>query len=106
MWVNGCAAMSVRIGQHSGQPACHPKAAPVTLRRGDRLFGCWRQSLDRRQSICAIHNLSDEPVSVPAMSLNLIEGDMWRDLLAPDDSFEIDRDIHFGPYQCRWISNR
>ncbi|MEM7291245.1 MAG: sugar phosphorylase, partial [Pseudomonadota bacterium] len=59
------------------QSAFHPNATQFTLQLGDKLFGFWRQSMDRAQSIFAIHNLSAEPVSIPAMSLNLIGGDQW-----------------------------
>jgi len=98
--------MKRMIAIRAQQPAFHPNATQFTLRLGDQLFGFWRQSLDRRQSIFAVHNLSDETVAIPAMTLNLIEGESWQDLLAADDRFEIDRDIIFAPYQCRWISNR
>jgi sucrose phosphorylase len=71
----------------------------------DRLFGFWRQSLDRDQSIFALHNVSDQAFAIPAVSINLIDGERWVDLLtgetlSPDDM------IDFAPYQCRWITNR
>jgi sucrose phosphorylase len=89
----------------SKQTAFHPNATQFTLQLGDRLFGFWRQSLDRSQSIFAIHNLTANEVTVPVMSLNLIGGDTWTDLISGDDIRSMGPDIHFAPYQCRWITN-
>lgn len=88
------------------QPAFHPNATQFTLQLADSLFGFWRQSMDRTQSIFALHNLTDEPVSVPALSLNLIGGESWSDLLSGEKIMEFEGNIEFAPYQCRWITNR
>jgi len=100
------AAMKRMIAVRIRQPAFHPNATQFTLQLGDRLFGFWRQSMDRSQSIFAIHNMTDEEVAIPAMSLNLIGGHHWSDLLSGDPVREFSGDIVFAPYQCRWISNR
>ncbi len=89
----------------TAQRAFHPNATQFTLQLGEQLFGFWRQSMDRSQSIFAIHNMTDEEVVIPAMSLNLIGGDEWVDLLSGDAVREFSNDIVFAPYQCRWISN-
>ncbi|MEL7203401.1 MAG: alpha-amylase, partial [Pseudomonadota bacterium] len=70
------------------------------------LFGVWRQSLDRNQSIFAIHNVSDETVLVSPSEINLIMDEAWRDLLSGDEVILTGPEIPFAPYQCRWISNR
>ena len=88
------------------QPAFHPNATQFTLQLGEQLFGFWRQSLDRAQSIFALHNLCNQPVDVPTLSLNLIGGSHWRDLLSDDVIDPHGETIHFTPYQCRWITNR
>ncbi|MBP1853081.1 sugar phosphorylase [Rhizobium halophytocola] len=88
------------------QPAFHPNATQFTLQLGDKLFGYWRQSDDRSQSIFAIHNMTDEDVVLPAMALNLIGGVGWKDLLSGDVVRPAGSEIVFAPYQCRWISNR
>jgi sucrose phosphorylase len=90
----------------AGQSAFHPNATQFTLQLGDGIFGFWRQSMDRSQSIFALHNVTDEPISVPAMSLNLIGGEEWADLLSGEPIVAFDGCIEFAPYQCRWISNR
>lgn len=86
------------------QPAFHPNATQHTLQLEDRVLGVWRQSLDRNQSIFALHNVSAEPVELDAFSLNLIDDEAWRDLIT-DEAIDPDGTIALAPYQCRWISN-
>ncbi len=88
------------------QPAFHPNATQFTLAMDDRLFGIWRQSLDRNQSIFAIHNVSRDTMLVSPSKINLIEGESWVDLLSGEDIHPSGPEIPFAPYQCRWISNR
>lgn len=100
------AGLSKRLRLRSKQPAFHPNATQFTLRLDDRLFGVWRQSLDRNQSIFAIHNVSDETVPLSPTEINLIEDDIWIDLLSGEEISATSPEIAFAPYQCRWISNR
>lgn len=88
------------------QPAFHPNATQFTLALDDRLFGVWRQSLDRDQSIFAIHNVSNDIVTVNPTGINLIEDDDWVDLITGERIDPTGPGIPFAPYQCRWISNR
>ena len=87
------------------QSAFHPNATQFTMQLGDKIFGFWRQSLERDQSIFAVHNISGEAVSLPARSLNLIAGEKWLDLLNDEPIEPVSGDIEFAPYQCRWITN-
>ena len=98
--------ISERLKLRSRQAAFHPNATQFTLRLDDRLFGVWRQSLDRHQSIFAIHNVSDETVLVSPGEINLIMDDSWHDLLSGDTIVATGTEIPFQPYQCRWITNR
>jgi len=100
------AAMKARIRIRARQTGFHPNATQFTLHLGEQLFGFWRQSLDRDQSIFAIHNVSKDTVSIPAMAINLITGMTWTDLLSGDAIDPSHGEITFAPYQCRWISNR
>ena len=100
------AELKRRIILRAGQAAFHPNATQFTLQFGDKLFGFWRQSLDRDQSIFAIHNVTNEEISIPAVSINLITGMAWKDLLSGEAIDPARGDIIFAPYQCRWISNR
>ena len=98
--------LSHRLRLRAQQKAFHPNATQFTLRLDERLFGVWRQSPDRTQSIFAIHNVSDETVLTGASSINLIEDDHWVDLLTGEEVVATGPEIPFAPYQCRWISNR
>lgn len=87
------------------QPAFHPNATQFTLHLGDQLFGFWRQSINRKQSIFCINNISNAPQTVRVSELNLIVTDSWRDLISGfvfDESTQI---FTLKPYQTLWISN-
>jgi len=96
--------MQRRLRIRARQPAFHPNATQLTLQLDDRLLGVWRQSLDRHQSIFALHNVSSEAIEIDAYALNLIEDEDWRDLLS-GESIDAAGTIPMAPYQCRWISN-
>ncbi|TDK48719.1 sugar phosphorylase [Antarcticimicrobium luteum] len=98
--------LSHRLRLRARQKAFHPNATQFTLRLDERLFGVWRQSLDRTQSVFAIHNVSDETVLISPSEINLIEDDHWVDLLSEEAVIPTGPEIPFSPYQCRWISNR
>ncbi|MCR9112206.1 MAG: sugar phosphorylase [Rhodobacteraceae bacterium] len=98
--------LSERLRIRARQPAFHPNATQFTLTMDDRLFGVWRQSLDRSQSIFAIHNVSADTILVSPSTINLIEDDRWTDLLSDEEIAAAGPEIPFAPYQCRWISNR
>ena len=49
------------------QDAFHPNATQFTLQLGEKVFGFWRQSMDRRQSIFCISNVSDQEQSCSAI---------------------------------------
>lgn len=101
------ADLSARLRIRQNQPAFHPNATQFTMNLQDpRVLGIWRQSLDRRQSVFALHNVSVEEVIVPAAEINLIEDEHWIDLL---DGAAIDpatAGLRLAPYQCMWITNR
>jgi sucrose phosphorylase len=101
------ADLSERLKIRKKQAAFHPNAMQFTVNMGDeRVFGIWRQSLDRHQSIFALHNVSNAPVSVPSAALNLIEDQHWVDLLSGASIDATAADLTVAPYQCMWISNQ
>ncbi len=98
-------ALSKRLQIRAAQPAFHPNATQFTMPLDDRLFGLWRQSLDRRQSIFALHNVSDQSVQIEMEALNLIEDEIWMDLIS-GERIELDAPrLTLSAYQCCWISN-
>ncbi|WP_417248254.1 sugar phosphorylase [Celeribacter sp.] len=100
------AAMKDRIEIRTAQKAFHPNATQFTMQLGEQIFGIWRQSQDRDQSIFAIHNVSDQNVTLPMISVNLIDGEDWVDLISGETIDPRSHDLEFAPYQCRWITNR
>ena len=99
-------SLTERLRLRAEQPAFHPNATQFTLGMDPRLFGLWRQSIDRSQSIFAIHNVSADEVWIAADSMNLIADQNWYDLLSGEMIYTDGAEIPFAPYQCRWITNR
>ncbi|TKB47028.1 sugar phosphorylase [Thalassotalea mangrovi] len=87
------------------QKAFHPNATQFTLHLGVQLFGFWRQSLDRRQSIFCISNVTCEPQPLSLADLNLIDMGDWRDLITGQTFTNVRECITLAPYQTVWISN-
>jgi sucrose phosphorylase len=99
-------ALSARLKIRAKQAAFHPNATQFTMPLDDRIFGVWRQSIDRNQSIFALHNVSAESVEMSPSSINLIEDEEWIDILSGEPIHSTDEAIILAPYQCRWITNR
>lgn len=87
------------------QKAFHPNATQFTLHLTDKLFGFWRQSIDRRQSIFCVYNISNETQPLLLSDLNLIVTDNWRDLISGIEFNETNDFISLDPYQILWITN-
>lgn len=88
------------------QKAFHPNATQYTLEfRSGAIFGIWRQSRDRRQSIFCLYNLSDHPQTVATSNLNLICTDEWHDLLGGVTLEPTTEVFTLTPYQIAWITN-
>ena len=87
------------------QPAFHPNATQFTLHLGASVFGFWRQSMDREQSIFCIHNISDQPRNLTLSDINLIETEQWADLIGGESFDGVEQSVLLQPYQSLWISN-
>lgn len=87
------------------QTAFHPNATMFTLHTGEQVFAFWRQSIDRRQSIFAIYNFSDQPQSLPLSELNLTLTDCWTDLISGERYDDRGAQLRLMPYQFVWLSN-
>ncbi|TKB47735.1 alpha-amylase [Ferrimonas sediminicola] len=88
------------------QPAFHPSATQFVLHLGEELFGLWRQSRNRDQSVFAVANVTREPQPLRLSSLNLIGTDAWRDLLSGEEYSDLHGEIELAPYQVVWLANR
>jgi sucrose phosphorylase len=98
--------LSRRIQIRRRQPAFHPNATQYTLQLRPAIFGFWRQSMTREQSIFSIHNLTDEPQTLRLSDLNLVCTDDWFDLIGGTSISEIYEALDLAPYQSMWLSNR
>ena len=98
--------VSQLIRLRKAQPAFHPNATQFTLQLGDELFGYWRQSLDRKQGVFCISNITDKEQSVLLSSINLIDTDNWMDLITREPIEDVSGFMQLKPYQTVWISNR
>jgi sucrose phosphorylase len=88
------------------QDAFHPNATMFTLHLGTALFGFWRQSIDRRQSIFCISNVNREEQALDLSQVNLIDSAEWVDLLGGEAITGREQVLMLRPYQTVWISNR
>jgi len=88
------------------QPAFHPNATQFTLHLGDQVFGFWRQSPKRDQSIFCIHNISKDTLEIPASAINLISFDRWVDLASDIVLEDIQETIRLQPYGYVWLTNK
>ncbi|SFR77245.1 sucrose phosphorylase [Marinobacter daqiaonensis] len=95
-----------RIRLRRRQPAFHPNATQFTLHLGLKIFGFWRQSLRRDQSIFCIHNITDEVQQISLADINLIGTEQWRDLISGETMADLSGCLTLKPYQCVWLSNR
>ena len=98
-------ALKDRLRIRARQPAFHPNATQFTLMLDDRVFGLWRQAMDRTQSVFALHNVSADTVEIPTVDINLIADEPWRDLLSGERLAHEGETIVLHPYQCCWITN-
>ncbi|WP_373492116.1 sugar phosphorylase [Parasphingorhabdus sp.] len=87
------------------QQAFHPNAVQFTLALPEGLFGIWRQSQDRKQSIFAITNVTKVEKTLSLADINLIAGDTWRDLISGQTITDIESDFSMSAYQTAWICN-
>ncbi|WP_440923856.1 alpha-amylase family glycosyl hydrolase [Candidatus Pelagibacter sp.] len=84
------------------QKAFHPNAKRSNINLGAKLFCFKRISLDKKQTIICITNLSTK-LQYIKINKNLIK---YRDLLGRKIFFTLDKKIKLDPCQTIWLSNR
>ena len=87
------------------QRAFHPNATQFVLQLGPELFGIWRQSMDRRQSIFCIYNITNRTQEIRLNELNLIDTEQWIDLQTDKKIEDITASLPLVPYQSMWLTN-
>ncbi len=95
-----------RIQIRRRQSAFHPNATQYTLPLKQSLFGFWRQSIIRDQSIFCVFNLTDQSQDLNLSDLNLICTDSWCDLIRGEMIEDIYSQLTLLPYQAVWITNK
>ena len=88
------------------QPAFHPNALQFTLHLGNELYGIWRQSIDKTQSIFCITNITEQIVTLSLLDINLDDADKWHDLITQKAVEDNISNIMLKPYQTVWLSNK
>ncbi|SFM15923.1 alpha-amylase family glycosyl hydrolase [Marinobacter zhejiangensis] len=101
-----CRELKRLIAIRRRQPAFHPNATQFTLHLGLQVFGFWRQSVRRDQSIFCIYNVTDEVRQVALSDINLIGTDCWVDLISGQAVDDFSGELTLKPYQSVWLSNR
>ncbi len=84
------------------QKAFHPNAKRLNINLGSKIFCYERISLDKKQSIICITNLSTK-LQYIKINKNL---NKYRDLLGGKIFFTLDKKIKLDPCQTIWLSNR
>ena len=87
------------------QAAFHPNATQFTLHLGSAVFGYWRQSMDRRQSVFCVSNISTESQDLQLADINLTDTEEWMDLIGGRRFQRRDEILELQPYQTLWITN-
>ena len=87
------------------QAAFHPNATQFTLHLGSALFGYWRQSMDRRQSVFCVSNISSQVQSLSLSDINLTDTEHWHDLLGTIVFESRVQVVELQPYQSVWVTN-
>ena len=87
------------------QPAFHPNAIQFTFNLGKNFFGIWRQSLDKKQSIFSVTNVTNIFQYLDLTEMNLIESEKWWELISNTEIDNIKSTIALKAYQTAWITN-
>ena len=88
------------------QIAFNPNATQYTLNLGNNFFGIWRQSIDRKQSIFAIYNVTNKHQKLKINKLNILNLENWTDLISFKKLEARKVFIYFEPYQFMWVTNK
>ena len=88
------------------QQAFHPNATQFTLSLGKKIFGLWRQSTDKMQSIFALTNVTSKNIKFNLSNINLIHDENWCDLISKRNNINASSYIEFAPFQTLWLTNK
>jgi sucrose phosphorylase len=94
-----------RIKIRTEQPAFHPDGRQEIVFLGENLFAFWRYSLDGRQKIFVVHNLTDQlrTVYFDGPLDGLIAGE-WVGLLTGEIISSGQGQVKLPPYHVLWLA--
>ena len=95
-----------RLAIRKQQKAFHPDATQFTLHIRPGMFGFWRQSLDRQQSLFVVTNITHERKLLSLRDMNLFGSTAWVDLLSGATINPENEELELAPYQSVWITNQ
>lgn len=86
------------------QKAFHPEASQETLQLSDKAFALWRTSLDKRQKVLAISNVTArrEKINLPRIRKPKASN-LWRELITATEIDGRTNEIDLHPYQSIWL---
>ncbi len=84
------------------QKAFHPNANRENINLGQKIFSFKRESIDKKQTIICITNLSSE-MQYFKLNQKFLK---YKDLLGSKIFFTLDKRIKLDPCQTIWLSNR
>lgn len=87
------------------QNGLHPNATQFTFNLGTNFFALWRQSIDKKQSIFCISNITNVFQYLDLSEVNLIATENWSDLITGEKIKDIQGTVAVKAYQTLWISN-
>ena len=82
------------------QKAFHPDASQITLKLGSKIFAIKRLSIDKKQSIICLTNVTSRKQFI---NLN-INKNKFKNLLM-DKLIFVNKKLELKPFQTVWISN-
>ena len=97
-------ALTALLAIRQRQAAFHPNAAQFLLHLSPAVFGFWRESLDARQRIFCLFNITSVSQVVHLADLNLVEP-YWVDLISGDDHLDRNQPVTLSGYQSIWLTN-
>ena len=81
----------------------HPNAEQFVLHINDELFGFWRQSIDRKDKVFCIFNVTNQVQPLDLTCLNLPHDGTWQDLVSNTRYQDIYETVKLKPYQFVWL---
>ena len=83
------------------QKAFHPNALRFNIDLGNKIFCFKRTSLDKRQTIISITNLTCK-IQHPKLNKKYT---LWKDLINPKNRFIKKKSFKLKPFETMWLSN-